>query len=124
MGNPNSLQYSGTGMNGFAGQALTAGQEWPRRDLSGFTRKVNYDQRSASEELNFARLSSVDSNRTHTSAARRAWAIGANGPTPQPAAAEEPVGLPIWITPHGFPAAARAARTAATMPEATEASPT
>ncbi|MGH9146919.1 MAG: hypothetical protein ACRD1Q_09430, partial [Vicinamibacterales bacterium] len=54
MGNVNSIQYSGTGMNAFFGQALTAGQEWPRRELSSYTRAVNYEQRSAKDELNFA----------------------------------------------------------------------
>ena len=33
MGSVNSIQYSGTGMNAFVGQALTAGEEWPRRQM-------------------------------------------------------------------------------------------
>src|ERR1700734_2050793 len=47
MGNPQSVQFSGTGMNAFFGQALTAGKEWPRRDLESFTEVVNYQQKSA-----------------------------------------------------------------------------
>src|SRR4030095_9704168 len=54
MGSVNSIQYSGTGMNAFFGQALTAGQEWPRRDMSSYTRSINYEQRSARDEMNFA----------------------------------------------------------------------
>src|SRR5205809_780597 len=54
MGSPTSIQYSGTGMNAFVGQALTAGEEWPRRDLSSFTRTINYEQRASRDELNFA----------------------------------------------------------------------
>ena len=54
IGNMNSIQYSGTGMNAFVGQALTAGEEWPRRDLSSFTRTINYEQRASRDELNFA----------------------------------------------------------------------
>jgi hypothetical protein len=54
MGNPKSIQYSGTGMNAFFGQALTAGKEWPRRDLTGYTRAINYDQKSSKEEMSFA----------------------------------------------------------------------
>jgi len=51
---PNSIQFSGTGMSAFVGQALTAGQEWPRRDLASFTRTINYAQRSSRNELGFA----------------------------------------------------------------------
>ena len=40
IGNPKSIQYSGTGMNAFFGQALTAGKEWPHRDLTSYTRKI------------------------------------------------------------------------------------
>src|SRR6478672_13067447 len=54
MGNPKSIQYSGTGMNAFFGQALTAGKEWPRRDLTSYTRAINYDQKSSKEEMSFA----------------------------------------------------------------------
>ena len=54
MGNPNSIQYSATGMNAFFGQALTAGKEWPRRQLTSYTRTINYEQKSSSEQLNFA----------------------------------------------------------------------
>src|SRR5215468_1564816 len=53
MGNPKSIQYSGTGMNAFFGQALTAGKEWPRRDLTSVKGGVNFDQKSATIELNF-----------------------------------------------------------------------
>ena len=47
MGSVKSIQYSGSGMNAFFGQALIAGKEWPRRDLSAYTRTINYEQRSA-----------------------------------------------------------------------------
>ncbi len=54
MGDVSSIEYSGAGMNAFFGQALIAGQEWPRRELSNFTARVNYDQESAQNELEFA----------------------------------------------------------------------
>jgi hypothetical protein len=53
MGTVASIQYSGTGMSGFFGQALLAVKEWPRRKLSAYTRTVNYEQRSARDELTF-----------------------------------------------------------------------
>ncbi len=54
MGDVSSIQYSGTGMNAFFGQALTAGQEWPRRELASFTRTIDYDQQSSRDALGFA----------------------------------------------------------------------
>jgi hypothetical protein len=53
-GDVTSIQFSGTGMSAVAGQAITAGQEWPRRDLTNFTAAINYGQQSSRYELNFA----------------------------------------------------------------------
>ena len=41
LGTVNSIQYSGTGMSAFVGQALTAGEPWPARELSSFTETIN-----------------------------------------------------------------------------------
>jgi glyoxylase-like metal-dependent hydrolase (beta-lactamase superfamily II) len=101
MGNVNSIQYSGTGMNAFFGQALTAGQEWPRRELSSFTRAVNYEQRSGRDELNFAQPTFGGQQQNAQVNGDKAWNMGPNGPVPQLAAAEERQ-LQIWLTPHGF----------------------
>jgi glyoxylase-like metal-dependent hydrolase (beta-lactamase superfamily II) len=108
MGNPTSIQYSGTGMNAFFGQALTAGQEWPRRDLSSYTRTINYDQRSAREEMGFAQPVFGGQQQNTQVSGDKAWNMGPNGAVPQPAAAEERQ-LLIWLTPHGFLKAALAA---------------
>jgi glyoxylase-like metal-dependent hydrolase (beta-lactamase superfamily II) len=101
MGNPTSIQYSATGMNTFFGQALTAGQEWPRRDLAGYTRTINYEQRSAREELNFAQPVFGGQQQNTQVNGDKAWNVGPNGPVPQLAAADERQ-LHIWLTPHGF----------------------
>ena len=108
MGNPTSIQYSGTGMNAFFGQALTAGQEWPRRDLSGFTRTINYEQRSMRDELSFAQPVFGGQQQNAQLNKDKAWNVGPNGPVPQPAAAEDRQ-LDLLITPHGFVKAALAA---------------
>jgi glyoxylase-like metal-dependent hydrolase (beta-lactamase superfamily II) len=108
MGNVTSIQYSGTGMNAFFGQALTAGEEWPRRDMSSYTRTINYEQRSARDELNFAQAVFGGQQQNAQVNGDKAWNVGANGPVPQPAAAEERQ-LHIWLTPHGFLKAAAAA---------------
>jgi glyoxylase-like metal-dependent hydrolase (beta-lactamase superfamily II) len=115
MGNVNSIQYSGTGMNAFFGQALTAGQEWPRRELSSYTRAVNYEQRSAKDELNFAQPTFGGQQQNAQVNGDKAWNVGPNGPVPQLAAAEERQ-LQIWLTPHGFIKAAMASGNATLTP--------
>src|SRR5262252_2844 len=89
LGSVNSIQYTGTGMSAFFGQALTAGQEWPRRDLTSYTRTINYQQRSAKEELNFAQPQFGGQQQNTQVNGDKAWNIGPNGPAPQLAAAEE-----------------------------------
>jgi glyoxylase-like metal-dependent hydrolase (beta-lactamase superfamily II) len=101
MGNPSSIQYSGTGMNAFFGQALTAGEAWPRRDLASYTRTINYDQRSLRDELNFAQPVFGGQQQNQQVNGDRAWTVAPNGAVPQLAAAEERQ-LNIWLTPHGF----------------------
>jgi glyoxylase-like metal-dependent hydrolase (beta-lactamase superfamily II) len=107
MGTVTTIQYSGTGMNAFFGQALTAGEEWPRRELSSFTRSINYDQRSMRDELNFAQPQFGGQQQNAQVNGDKAWNVGANGPVPQLAAADERQ-LHIWLTPHGFLKAAAA----------------
>jgi len=48
MGHVKTVQFSGTGMNAFFGQALSAGKEWPRRDLESFSEAYNLDQKANS----------------------------------------------------------------------------
>jgi glyoxylase-like metal-dependent hydrolase (beta-lactamase superfamily II) len=108
MGNPTSIQYSGKGMNAFFGQALTAGQEWPRRDLTAYTRTINYDQRASREEMTFAQPVFGGQQQNANVNGDKAWTVGPNGPAPQPANAEERQ-LQILMTPHGFLRAAAAA---------------
>ena len=61
LGAASTIQYSGTGMSAFVGQALLAGEPWPVRELSGFTETVNYDQKSAKRR---AQLRPADIRRT------------------------------------------------------------
>jgi glyoxylase-like metal-dependent hydrolase (beta-lactamase superfamily II) len=111
IGNVNSIQYSGTGMNAFFGQALTAGQEWPRRELSSYTRTINYEQRAGREELNFAQPTFGGQQQNTQVNGDKAWNVGPSGPAPQLATAEERQ-LLIWLTPHGFVRGAMAAGSA------------
>jgi len=108
LGSVKSIQYTGTGMNAFFGQALTAGQEWPRRPLANFTRSINYEQRSARDVLEFTQPVFGGLQQNTQVNGDRAWNVGPNGPVPQLAAAEERQ-LHIWLTPHGFVKGALAA---------------
>jgi len=101
MGNPSSIQYAGGGMNAFFGQALTAGEAWPRRDLAAYTRAIDYDKRASREDLTFAEVVFGGQRQNAEVVGDKAWNVGPNGPVPQPAAAEERQ-LMIWLTPHGF----------------------
>src|SRR5262249_32040772 len=88
MGNPQAIQYAGAGMDAFFGQALTAGQEWPRRDLAACTRTIDYDRRASKEEMSFAQAVFGGQQQNAQVVGDKAWNVGANGPAPQPAAAE------------------------------------
>jgi glyoxylase-like metal-dependent hydrolase (beta-lactamase superfamily II) len=111
MGAPKTLQYSATGMSAFFGQALTAGQAWPRRELANFTRTIDYEQRAARDALEFTQPQFGGTQQNAQVNGDRAWTVGPNGPVPQLAAAEERQ-LHIWLTPHGFVKAGLAARDA------------
>jgi hypothetical protein len=101
IGDVSSIEYSGTGRNGFFGQAILAGQEWPLREMSSFTRTIDYTQRSAREELTFTQPTFGGQQQNAQVNGDKAWNMGPNGPVPQAAAAEERQ-LLIWLTPHGF----------------------
>ena len=91
MGDLKTVQFSGTGMNAFFGQALTAGKEWPRRDLESFSEAYNLDQKSAKLELVFKNPAVFGGQRQNAEVnGDKAWAVGANGnANPQLASAEE-----------------------------------
>src|SRR2546425_6495351 len=101
MGSPKSIQYSGTGMNAFFGQALSAGKEWPRRDMTSYTRTINYDQKAASDDMTFAQPVFGGQHQVTLVSGDKAWNMGPNGPAPQMAQAEARQ-LQIWLSPHGF----------------------
>ncbi len=113
MGDQKSVQISGSGMNAFFGQAQTAGEEWPRRELT-FTRSMNFEQKSMRDELKFAQPTFPSQQQDLNVNGDKAWNVGPQGPVPQPAAAEERQ-LSIWLTPHGFLNGAIAAGAGATL---------
>jgi glyoxylase-like metal-dependent hydrolase (beta-lactamase superfamily II) len=100
-GNVGSIQFSGTGMSANAGQAINAGEPWPRRELTSFTAAINYDQHSSRYELNFAEPTFGGQQQNAVVNGDKAWTVGQNGPAPQLANAEARQ-LQIMLTPQGF----------------------
>jgi glyoxylase-like metal-dependent hydrolase (beta-lactamase superfamily II) len=102
-GDLKSVQASGTGMNAFFGQALTAGKEWPRRDLESFNLQINFAQKSARVDYVFKNPAVFGGQRQNAEVnGDKAWNTAANGnANPQIANAEERQ-LQLWMTPHGF----------------------
>ncbi len=46
-----SIQYKGTGWVGAVGQNFTPSMDWPRLELSSYTRTIDFDSMSSTEEL-------------------------------------------------------------------------
>ena len=108
MGNPKTITYSGTGFNGFFGQAVQPGFSWPQRELTGYSRSINYEQNSAKEEFVFKEPVFGGQRQNNWVNGSKAWNVGPNGANPQLAAVEDRQ-LQILLTPHGFLQAAMAA---------------
>src|SRR5262245_8512999 len=49
--NVKTLQYSGTGWNAAVGQSFSPQADWPRFEVTRYTRTIDYDARSSREEL-------------------------------------------------------------------------
>ena len=112
MGDPKSLQYTGSGANFSFGQSVSPGSPWPRFNLKSYTRTINYDAPAMRDEL----------VRTQADPAARggggiplvgeqrqlqgvngtdAWnQVGEAPPTPAIAAVGDRLHQ-LWITPHG-----------------------
>ena len=99
MENLTSIQYSGTGWQGRVGQNVSPDRDWPRVELTSYTRTIDFETMSSKEEYvreggtrQFTNLVSGD----------YAWTLDPQGqPVPQPAAAEVRR-LEILLTPWGF----------------------
>ena len=108
-----SIQYTGTGWQGAVGQNYTPAHDWPRFDLTSYTRTIDFDSQSSKVEM--VRVQGNNDQRggggtpivgeqrlTQFVSGNTAWDLNAQGATvPQPAQAEMRQ-LEIWLTPHGF----------------------
>src|SRR5688500_13024224 len=46
-----TMQYSGTGWAGAVGQNYTPDMDWPRFDLTSYTRTIDFESLSSTEEM-------------------------------------------------------------------------
>ena len=116
--NLKSIQYSGTGWKGAVGQNYSPELDWPRHEVTSYSRTIDFDARASKEEI--VRIQGNYSSRggggTPIQGERRdvfmvsgnyAWNMRGDEVSPAPAAAEVRQ-LEIWLTPHGFVKAAMA----------------
>ena len=111
MGNPNSIQFMGTGKAGLIGQSFTPTVDWPMVNVTSYTRTIDYASRSSKEEA--TRIEQTprpkgggapfagEQKQVNMVSGQYAWNQPGNAPQPALAAAEERA-LQIWLTPHGF----------------------
>jgi glyoxylase-like metal-dependent hydrolase (beta-lactamase superfamily II) len=112
--NMTSITYSGTGWQGMVGQNVAPDQDWPRVDLTSYTRTIDFNTMSSREE--YVRVQGNNPARgggagfpflteqkvTNLVSGNYAWTLNAQGqPVPQPADAELRR-LEIFLTPWGF----------------------
>src|SRR5713226_7830296 len=49
--NVKTIQYSGTGWNAAVGQSFSPAEDWPRFEVTRYTRTIDYDAKSSSEQI-------------------------------------------------------------------------
>ena len=121
-----SIQYSGTGWNAGVGQSFGPTDDWPRFDITAYTRTIDYDARTSYEDLTRRQGNNPprggggtplqgDQRAITVVNGTYAWNVNGANVAPQPAAAELRQ-LDIWLSPHGFLKAAAAATNATATP--------
>ena len=111
MGNPGAVEYSGTGWVANVGQSHTPADDWPRFEMTAYSRTIDYDARSSRETytrrqgdypaLGGGTPLAGEQERTFLTNGEHAWTLRGSDAVPQPAAAEVRQ-LDIWMSPHGF----------------------
>src|SRR6476659_3202347 len=111
MGDPSSIQYSGTGHMYAFGQAWAPNAAWPSSNLTSYTKTIDYNSKSAKEDLVHSEPNPMvkgggrpfagDDKQANFVSGQYAWDMPGDKPVPQlgPAAERQ---LQIWLTPHGF----------------------
>jgi glyoxylase-like metal-dependent hydrolase (beta-lactamase superfamily II) len=116
--NLRSIQVTGSGVNFAVGQSPAPGAPWPRFNVTSYTRAVNYETASLSDEL--VRTQAEDPPRgggqqpvrgeqrqVFVVSGDHAWNVVGDTPIPAPIALADRQ-LQLWATPHGVIKAAMA----------------
>ncbi|HEX4643209.1 MAG TPA: MBL fold metallo-hydrolase [Candidatus Acidoferrales bacterium] len=111
MGDPASIQYSGTGHINSFGQAWVPNAPWPTTNLTSYTKTIDYSAKSAKEDLIHSEPNPMvkgggrpfagDDKQANFVSGQYAWDMPGDKTVPQMGAAAERQ-LQIWLTPHGF----------------------
>ena len=46
-----TIEFSGTGMNAAVGQSFAPGTDWPRFEITSYTKAIDYENRASREQL-------------------------------------------------------------------------
>jgi glyoxylase-like metal-dependent hydrolase (beta-lactamase superfamily II) len=128
-GNLSSIQYSATGWIANTGQSFSTTDDWPRFEVTGYTRVIDYNARTSREEYvrrqgNFAPRGGgapLAGEQRTIAYLNGTYAWNMNGETALPQPGLYMAGIPIaelrqleiFLTPHGFLKGAMAANNAA-----------
>src|SRR3984893_9735916 len=124
--NVTTIQYSGTGWNAAVGQSFSPQEDWPRFEVTRYTRTIDYDAKSSREEFTRRQGNNpprggggtpLQGEQTQVAlvSGNYAWNMDGEKAVPQPGSylAGVPVAefrqLDMLLTPHGFLKAAQAA---------------
>jgi glyoxylase-like metal-dependent hydrolase (beta-lactamase superfamily II) len=124
--NVKTIQYSGTGMNAAVGQSYSPQDDWPRFEVTRYTRTIDYDAKSSREEFTRRQGNNpprggggtpLQGEQTQVAlvSGNYAWNMDGEKAVPQPGSYLAGVSvaefrqLDILLTPHGFLKAAQAA---------------
>jgi glyoxylase-like metal-dependent hydrolase (beta-lactamase superfamily II) len=118
-GNLKSVQITGTGWNAAVGQSFSPAEDWPRFEVTRYTRTIDYDAKSSSEQITRRQGTyppqggggtpiQGEQQQHFLVSGNSAWNMQGTTANPVPAAAEQRQ-LDILLTPHGFVKAAMTA---------------
>jgi len=123
--NLKTIQYSGTGWTAAVGQSFSPQEDWPRFEVTQYTRSVDYDAKSSREELTRRQGNNPprggggtplqgEQQQVAIVSGNYAWNVNGQNAVPQPGqylagiSVAEFRQLDILLTPHGFLKAALA----------------
>src|SRR6187549_2012821 len=108
--NLKSIRYSGTGWNAGVGQSFSPDEDWPRFEITSYTRTIDYDGRTSHEDLTRRQGTyptrggggtplEGDQRQVSLVSGTYAWNVQGGTAVPAPATAELRQ-LDIWLSPH------------------------